>query len=120
MNNKVSGPANPTKYNEEIKGNATKIVEIKTIIDNVILEGTLNKIRIDEMTGWGMIHARLNDGTGEAVIRMLIHGLSEFREFVKYIEEGKKYRVKGRIHEDLEMIVNEVVKIEEKRRENEK
>ncbi|MDD2435758.1 MAG: OB-fold nucleic acid binding domain-containing protein [Bacilli bacterium] len=92
---------NVTIIGQHIDGHVTKVKHIGSDIKNIILEGKISKIEILELDGFGMISAKLNDGTGSVVLMMWEKGNLPFRELVSKIHKGKSYRVFGNIREDL-------------------
>lgn len=112
MKPRINSPKNSTEYGKEIEGLSTKINQVNGSIKSIILEGKINKIKVDEFDGWGIVTASLNDDTGRATVRMVVKGNEEFRSFVSCVIENKIYRVKGWINEGLDMVAISICKIE--------
>lgn len=97
-----------TSFGKHIEGRITKISHIGDNIKNIIVEGSVSEIEVIEMAGFGVISAKLNDGTGNVILMMLEKGNLPFRELVSRIKEGQKYRVFGDTQEDLIILVSNI------------
>lgn len=110
-NKKIKVPdsiKNVTIFGQHINGHVTKINHIGGYIKNIILEGNISEMEILELDGFGIISAKLNDGTGSVVLMMWEKGNLLFRELVSKINKEKSYRIFGNIREDFVVLVKNI------------